>query len=364
VPPQVSSDYSVSLHSFLTRGTTSEAVIWKMDAAILHNGKIIYSAAKEHELEYFNISGYLNNAEWLEEDDFISLFTSLVHEVFETGDALPEKIIIGSMASKEEYIRTFFRQPSEYIVKSNGDFLGGGNFIMQLEKDSQVLTAFRYIDGAETTSVPVQRSAVTAGILNAITGINIGYTQKVKEKRVGRMDFDNGRKIRLKMEWMDEIETSTDKTIDGSRLISPVVTEAFEGSELVGAFSFQKTGKSDSRSGQQAQLIYKMVGESYSQPITIEYDPYQEIITVSRDGNVDMALAVNNIHPDAWSLRGTKMSEKKRFSGSWNLPGKQKLKDPEWYRVLASGELSHEVVGRYMEALAFMMFAIGNFQGN
>jgi hypothetical protein len=357
------SDYSVSILSFLTRGTTSEAVIWKMEAAIMKEGKIIYSSAKEHELEYFNISGYLNDAEWLEEDDFVSLFTSLVHEVFETGDALPEKILIGSMASKEEYIRTLFKQPTEYIVKSNGDFLGGGNFIMQLEKDSQVLTTFRYIDGVETTSVPLQRSAVTAGILNAITGINIGYTQKVKEKRVGRMDFDNGRKIRLKIEWMEEIETSTDKTIDGSRLISPVLTEAYEGSELVGAFSFHRTWKLDNRSGKWAELTYKMEGESYSEPITLEYDSYQEIITVSRDGNVEMALAVYNIHPDAWSFRGTKMSKNKRFSGSWNLPGKQKLKDPEWYRVLASADLSNETVGRYMEALAFLMFAIGNFQG-
>jgi len=115
-PGNNSNGYNVSVLSWITRATVGYAVLWKMEIMVQQNGKNIFSKETEHELEYFNTSGYVKPIAWMNEETFGNLFKNLVDEVLDIGEPLPAKILIGSIEEKEMDAKKLLNQPTHLLL--------------------------------------------------------------------------------------------------------------------------------------------------------------------------------------------------------------------------------------------------------
>jgi len=81
LPKTVSNnDFEIGLFSFITRATVGELMFWKLNVVIRQNNKIIFQKEVSHELEYFNVSGYVTSQQWLSPEEFHDVFQRLVKE--------------------------------------------------------------------------------------------------------------------------------------------------------------------------------------------------------------------------------------------------------------------------------------------
>ena len=63
-------DFELSILSFITRATAGFAIEWHMETRILQNGQRIFSNKTEHELEYYNVYGYMRPIAWMSREEF------------------------------------------------------------------------------------------------------------------------------------------------------------------------------------------------------------------------------------------------------------------------------------------------------
>ena len=77
-------DFEVGIFSFITRGTVGYSVLWNFNLVIKKNGKVILTKEVNHELENFNVSGYLTSKRWLTPKEFKDIYIRLLraHEVY------------------------------------------------------------------------------------------------------------------------------------------------------------------------------------------------------------------------------------------------------------------------------------------
>jgi hypothetical protein len=366
--PGNSNGYNVSVLSYITRANVGYSVFWKMEVLVQQNGKAIYSKQTEHELEYFNASGYLKPIPWMDQELFGSLFTSLIEEALGNAETLPAKIIIGSIDEIEKEAKQIVNQPAKFLLKTKGNFLAAGNFIMKVEKDDQAIPLY-YLDGVEASNSKDGISELGAKLLSSITKLNIGYNAKSKQKRFGKLEYEDGKKLRLRMEWVEMMTKYTDGSTEPGVTISPMVVDVFDKSNLLGSFIFH--AKINSIAEQKTMGItmsvpihnFYLEGRLYENSIEVEYDPVKEFVIVSEDNEPKIVVLLSNINPDNTSFSGTKLSKKKiTVSGSSQsiFAKKPKFENTEWYPAFADVSVDSTSMKVYAEAILLMFFAIGN----
>ena len=367
-PDNKRNGYNVSVLSWITRASVGYAVLWKMQVLVQKDGKNVFSKQTEHELEYFNISGYLNSIAWMNAETFGNHYKNLIEEVLEIGTPLPEKIIIGSFEEKESEAKKLLVEPTQHLLKTKGNFLAAGNFILKLESPQENFI-LAYIDGAEQSNSKDGISELGAKLLSSLTKLTIGYNARTKQKRFGKLEYENGDKLRLRMEWVEMTTRYTDGTDEENELASPIVIDVFNNNELIGFFTFYSkisTVTDEKRMGFNIgipQPVFFLEGELNNIPLEVEYEPINEIVIVSENEQPKIVVVMNNKNLDIQSFSGTKLSKKKitiTESSQSVFSKKPKFENPEWYALFADVSVNNSSLKSYTEAILLMFFAIGN----
>lgn len=356
-------DIDVSILSFLTRATTGFAVKFKMQIIAKQHGEELYSRSVEHELEYYSQEGYLTGVKWFSEDEFVQLYTSLISELLENRAAFPSKITIGSLANKEKELKKLalendsivekmMPQSEKKVLKTNGNFLAANSFILSLQNDhADTISSVTYKDGWEASWPKIDMSHATADFFKGLTGIDWGYQSKSKEKRYGRLNFANGREVRLRIEWLALTNKYTDGSIGSSKVISPMVLEAFEEKDMIAYFTYYgRTEFRDSLQGKIGDLS-----------ITAAYNANNKLIEVTENGKLKVIVALQDLNPISNSKYATKLSKNKIFvTSTSNSLSAVRFKEPEMYSFYHVAGLTEQEITRYLDAVLCLFFGMGN----
>lgn len=364
-------DYQVAIYSFITRATVGFAVNWKMKVVANQNGKTVYTRETEHEIEYFSPSGYMTAVSWFSEESFIKTYRELFSELLENSNPLPGKIVLGSPEEKEKEIRMIIPDPGKLLLKTNGNFLQAGNFTLSLHKDKDSLAAVTYRDGWDASSGPlINMSEVGASLLSDLTGLRIGYNTKSKQKRFGRINYADGRELKLRMEWVEVTQRVSDGSVEGSYVTSPMVAEAYEQKELVAYFTFMSLNADvNVRRNMMAANVnpgqmmnYKIQGKIGDYPVIASYNSQNGFIELSEDGKVKVIVNMQNLNPASNSFSGTKMTKnKKTMVGSTSGVGSRpRTGEPEWYPFYHLPNLTERELLRYLDVILCLFFGMGN----
>jgi hypothetical protein len=317
----------------------------------------------EHELEYYNASGYLTSTPWITGNEFVLLFNDIINELLENSHSLPQKIIIGSAAQHIKEVNSLITNPSKYLLKTNGNFLAGGNFIIGLFSGSETITTLRYLDGVRVSAGPmISMSEIAANILKSLTGMTVGYNAIVKERKMGRLEFADNRKRKLRMYWVEEIETSTNGIVEKRWLNSPIVTDIYEGKELLGSFTFVEKTIKPGISGV-PQTTYNLEGLIQDTMMHVEYNTATGLLTIIKNRKPEVIVVMQNGNPESRSFSGAKLSKNKTsVSSSSQSIFKPQFKNPELYNFYYDTSLSPAAVLQHLEIIAYLFFGIGSQQ--
>jgi len=360
-----SEDFKIGIFSFLTRATVGYAVLWKMEVVVQQNGHTIFENKTEHELEYFSPTGYMSSNPWMKKENFTQLFSDLLRELLKTGDTLAKKIIIGSAEEKEAEVKKLLLNPEQFVLKTSGSFLQGQNFITSLQHESDKPDTVIYRDGWEQSNTKIGFSEVTARFLHQVTGLNVAYDLKSKEIRFGRLEYPDGRKLKLRMEWMEATEKTTDGQVWNVSQLSPMIVEVYSDKELLAFYTYalkppdSAVSFSKSLSG---AAVHQLEGFSNGTPVSVVYDTGNDLLFLTYDHQLKLIMVLQNINPDSRSFSGTTLSKNKTtIVGSSKGIGKPKLKGTaEWYHLFYDASLSREQAAKMLEPLLMLFFGIGN----
>ena len=352
-------DINVSILTFVTRATAGLGVNWNMEILAIQGGQVIYQKKKQHEIEYYSPTGYMTPIVWYSHEQYLALYRKLINALL-SEDPLPEKIVIGTSLEREEEVKAFIPTPQKAVLSNRGDFLNGNNFRMALSSGIDTLAKVRFRDGGELTSRNF--SGIGAGILSAMTGINFGYDSKVKVRLNGRLEYEDGRKLKLEMYWMEVEKRYTDGSFGGSMLSSPMIAEAYQDKEVLASFAYtNKLLKSQTSTRYQrhfqSPVAHIIKGEIGKHEIYAEFDPFSNMVKVMED-NEAKALVTLEVIGENGTYSGQKMNKNKvpMFFVNKNKG------EAESYYFYYQPNLSKDQLLRYMDVVLLLLFCKGNAQ--
>jgi hypothetical protein len=137
--------YQVAILSAITRGTSNLSMFWSLTVSVRHAGKIIYNKAVNHELLPYTNSYYMNRQRWMEQPEFINLFTQLFEEALEIKQSLPAELSVNSKESCILKGTDLIPTNEEYNLYVADSVMGKDRHrIYQLRKDDQTLQTYIY----------------------------------------------------------------------------------------------------------------------------------------------------------------------------------------------------------------------------
>ena len=374
-----SNDPVIGIFSFITRATTGYAMFWKLKIIINQNNKIILEKEVSHELEYFNSSGYVGSQQWISPEEFQNIFSRLVRETLGFLPVSNEKIVLGSLESIEEKVRSISPQLKRTLLKINGNWTSGGNFSAFLESENDTLLKFNFkeelLSGYKPSFAPL-----FASLFTEITGVDFAYDREVKRELNGTLIFSDDQKFGIKLTWI-EIETRSIKSDDVITNISnPVSAELYDQKVQTGYFLYvflEKVNATDKTTeefnvftGMQKEntlgieRIHRIKGSLSEKPIFAEFNENKGIIMINSGDDLLGVMVVQNCNPESKSIGGQKLSENKIFirSSSQNIknPSMENIKKVEWYPFFINENLSDDSMIICIKTLVCLFFGIGN----
>ena len=271
--------------------------------SILNKGKNITPlpefprAEVEHELEYYNISGYFTSVKWLQPDKFQSIFMRLLKEALGVLPPSDEVIVIGSVEELEEKVQALLSPSTRHLFKVDGSWQTANNFVAQLETQNNTILGFRFRDKLIWEFPKPSFSGFLAQLFTEMTNVEIYYDEAVKHQKKGHLVFFDGEELGILLKWI-EIETSSTKSdeVESIQIVEPMVAELYAKDRQIGYFVYMQeelvytTDKTKETfnvfNGYQVQnslgveRIHRIEGMLYDSPIFVEYNENQGIIDV------------------------------------------------------------------------------------
>ena len=373
-------DPQVAIFSFITRGTSNYAMFWHLNILVKESGKGVVTKSASHELEYYDASGYLSPRCWLSAGEFRSIFGRLVREAMGMLPTSDEKILLGSPEEKEELVRSLFPDSQRALLKIHGAWRNAGNFAALIESGTDTLVRLNYRQGWESEYVKNVGTAFFAGLFTEMTGLDFTYEQKVVRESRGSILFSDGRKIRIRLKWLEIQECTVGEGVNSSRVTAPLVVEISEGERLTGKFVFthrsqvhasdRTTEKFSLMTGLQStntfgtEQTYRIDGYMGETPVFAEFNEYHGIAAVSVDTVLQAMMVVQNCNPDSRAFGNSKLSKNKQitYSGSSSIgkPSLDNAEKTEWYPVYLPGNVSEETGEMCLQILSCLFFGIGS----
>jgi len=374
-----SNDPVIGIFSFITRATAGYAMFWKLKIIIVQNNKIIMEKEVNHELEYFNSSGYVGSQQWISPGEFQNIFNRLVSETLGFLPASNEKIVLGSLESIEEKVRSISPTLKRTLLKINGNWTSGGNFSALLESEDDTLLKFNFKEELLSGYTP-SLAPLFASLFTDITGIDFAYDREIKRELNGTLIFSDDQKFGIRITWI-ETETKSIKSDDVITNISnPVGAELYDQKGQVGYFLYvflekvnetdKTTEKFNAFTGMQKEntlgieRIHRIKGSLSENPIFAEFNENKGIIMINSSDELLGVMVVQNCNPESKSIGGQKLSENKLFisSSGQNIkkPSMEDIRKVEWYPFYLAENLSDDSMKICIKTLICLFYGIGN----
>lgn len=373
-------DFEIGLFSFITRATVGELMFWKLNIVIRQNNKIILEKEVSHELEYFNVSGYVTSQQWISPEEFHTVFKRLVKEGLGVLPANKQKIVLGSLENQEKKASALLLQPKRHLLKINGDWKSASKFSAILESTNDTILNFNFEDELIWEFPKPTLSEFLAPIFTDVTGIGISYDNKVNYQKKGTLTFSDGQKFGINLKWI-EIETKSTKNdeVTKQRVSSPLIAELYNDKEQIGSFLYTRLenvrstakteGKFNPFNGYQTkntlgiEQIHRIEGSLYNKPLFAEYNENRGIIEI-RSGEERLGImVVQNCNPENQSMSNVTLSKNKRFisssSGNIGKPSLENTKSVEWYPFYFPENSSDNSRKICIETMVCLFFGIG-----
>jgi len=344
----------IGIFSFITRANSGYAMFWKMNIIVKKDKKVIHSKEVSHELEFFNIAGYVEPLRWFSPEEFSRTFNLLVCEALELTPSIDSKIVVGSWDTYEQIIYQASPEVSKTLLKLKGAWKSGGNFAgkLDLAEDSTMEFNFRR-NFAWEFGLP-SFSEILAKTLTDATGIDFLYDQGSRAQVNCALDLSGEARYGIKLKWYN-METISSKTGESITYISsPVTAEIYGQKDQLGYFVYafkqivnsteETQGKFNPFSGNQIENtlgienIHQISGELYGLPVNAEYNQGNGIVMVWTGEEFIGGMIVLNSNPDHVTLGNIKLSQgnKRIMSSSTQSISKEKISDDsqaEWYPI-------------------------------
>lgn len=373
-------DFEVGIFSFITKATVGFPVFWKINLIIKEKGKVILKKEVVHELEYFNVSGYLTAKRWLTPEEFKDIYIRLLKESLSVFPPSEKVIVVGSLDQQEEKARAYFTAPVRHLLKIDGNWRNAGNFVARLDSQVDTVMDFRFKEELSWEFPKPSLSDFLAQLFSQTTGIEIVYDELVDYEKKMSLVFSDGNELGITLKWI-EIET---RSSDSDEIVSqptsdPLVAELYSQNKQIGYFLYTEreivhvTDKTEDSfnifNGLQTkntlgiEQIHRIEGVLHETPIVAEYNENEGIIQVKSGNELLGVMVVENTNPDNRSISKQNLSKNKKYIYSYSTFGQSSLKNAksaEWFPVYLPEGFSDESGKMCIETLIFLFFGIGN----
>jgi len=372
-------DPVIGIFSFITRATSGYAIFWKLKIIITQNNKVILEKEVTHELEYFNASGYVESRRWISPKEFHDIFHRLVRESLGYLPDSNEKIVLGSLESVEEKIRSISPPLKRNLLKINGGWKSSGDFHGLVESENDTLLEFNF---KEKTLEEVKPSLTPflASLFTEITGVDFEYDQEIKKELSGTLTFSDDQKFGIKLKWIGTETRSVKSEEVTTNISNPVSAELYEEKEQTGYFLYVSLEKVNSTAKTREEFnvftgyqkentlgierFDRIKGSLSGKPIFGEFNENQGIIMINSADTLLGVMVVENCNPESRSISGSQVSKNKVFitSSSQKIkkPSMEDTKKVEWYPFYLAGNSSDESRKLCIKTLICLFFGIGN----
>lgn len=381
LPKAVSgNDFEIGIFSFITRATVGELMFWKLNIIIRQNNRIILKKEVSHELEYFNVSGYVTSQQWLSPEEFHTVFKRLVQEGIGILPANNEKIVLGSLETQEKKASALLLQPTRHLLKINGAWKSAGNFSAILESANDTILDFNFKDEMIWKFPKPTLSDFLAPLFTDATGIGVSYDTKIVNQKKGTLTFSDGQKFGINLKWIEmETKSTTSDEVTNQIVSNPLIAELYSEKEQIGYFVYTRfenvrtTDKTEKKfnpfTGYQTtntlgiEHIHRIEGSLHNKPLYAEYNENRGIIEV-RSGDERLGvMVVQNCNPENQSIGNVTLSKNKRFissGGNIGKPSMENTKSVEWFPIYFPEKSSDNsrIIG--IETLICLFFGIGS----
>jgi len=374
-----SNDYEIGLFSFITRAIVGLPMFWKLNILIKQNNKIIQLKEVNHELEYFNVSGYLTSQQWMSPEEFQAVFMRLVKESLGVLPSSNEKIILGSQEIEEKKASSLVLNPSRELIKIDGSWKTANNFSAQLESKNNLDLSFNFKDKF-TWQFPVpSMTSIAASLFTGITGIDFIYDEKVSYEKKGSLEFSDGQNFGINLKW---IQTET-KSVKGDEDVyhsvsNPLVAELFTDKEQIGYFVYTRSEEVKTTDSTEKKFnpfngyqnkntlgveeIHRIEGFLNKVPLYAEYNANKGIVAIESGKERIGVMVVQNCNPDNRSIGNETLSKNKRMTSTSVIgkPSIENTKSVEWYPIYFPKNATMDSKILAIETLVCLFFGIGN----
>jgi len=374
-------DFEIGIFSFITRATVGELMFWKLNIIIRQNNKIILKKEVSHELEYFNVSGYVTSQQWISPEEFHTVFKRLVQEGIGILPTNNEKIVLGSLETQEKKASALLLQPTRHLLKINGAWKSAGNFSAILESANDTILDFNFKDEIIWKFPKPTLSDFLAPLFTDATGIGVSYDTKIVNQKKGTLTFSDGQKFGINLKWIEMETKSTNSDEVTKQIVSnPLIAELYNEKEQIGYFVYTRfenvrtTDKTEKKfnpfTGYQTtntlgiEHIHRIEGSLHNKPLYADYNENRGIIEV-RSGDERLGVMVDqNCNPENQSIGNVTLSKNKRFIsssiGNFGKPSMERTKSVEWFPIYFPEKSSDNsrIIG--IETLICLFFGIGS----
>lgn len=372
-------DYEVGIFSFITRSTVGFSVQWKFNIVIKQKDKIVFQKEVVHELEYYNVSGYLTTVRWLDPEKFQAIYIRLLKETLGILPSSDKVIVIGSLEELETKAQSFFPTSTRHLLKIDGNWKAAENFVAQLERPSDTVLSLRFRDKLSWEFPKPTLTGFLAQVFSDLTKIEVTYDELVKRKKKAILQFYDGEEVGILLKWV-EIQTSStfSEEVYTRRVGDPLVAELYSKDNQIGYFVYVKeeyvheTNKTREAfnpfSGYQfenslgIEQVHRIEGNLYDKPFFVEYNENTGIIEVVSGDELLSVMVIENINPNNRSISDTKLSKNKKFviSGKIKKSSLNDVNSQEWFPVYMPENFVQANGKIAVQSLIYLFFGMGN----
>jgi hypothetical protein len=383
MPKMVSNkDFEIGIFSFITRATYGFGMLWKFNIIIKQNNKIILQKEVSHELEYFNVSGYVTSQLWFSPQEFHDVFRRLIKESLGELPSTNEKIIVGSLEAQEKKASSLLLNPTRQLLKINGAWNSASNFSALIETTNGANLDFYYKDKMIWNFPKPTFSDFYTPLFTSATGVSISFNEKITHQKKGVLFFSDGGKFGINLKWVEKVSTIKVKGVEVTKqnFSDPIIAELYNEKEQIGYFLYARleevrsTDKTEVKFnpfiGNQTQntlgieQIHRIEGLLYNKPLFAEYNENSGIIEI-RSGEERLGImVVQNCNPENQSIANATLSKNKHFVTTtyshFGKPSMEKTKSVEWYPIYFPENATEESRKVAIKTLVCLFFGIGS----
>ena len=366
------SGYSIDLFSFITKKTAGYGVNWSVNVVIRKDDKLILSKEVTHEIENSNSASYLTEKRWMSPLQFQQIFCRLIREAVSGEDLSQEKIEVGTIEDQEKEVRSWFPNSNRYLLKVTGAMQRADNFAACVVNDKDTVASFVYKNKLDLDIPTISLKSIFAGLFTGITRVGTTYTIKEKERKRGIIEFSNGVKLLIQLDWIEEVTSSTISDEVEVHTSVPLIGQIFIDKIPVGNFIYEKITENISQG--EAKVKFNLVSGSYTEnslglavlhrvkgtlhdkKFTAEYNELFGLSEIKSESETLASMVFQNCNPEnQQSFNKQKLSKNKIFvttSGSSLGPSSMKKESKqEWYPLFIKKNSTPEELHSGIEIL-------------